>query len=261
MNKLQSAIQYAKKGFYVLPMHGKQPLIKFANNPPLDLNQIKYYWSKYPDANIALRTVDFFVVDIDTKEAHGANGLQSLKQLPQGVITATLAQRTASGGYQLFYRKPTGIEVKQVIGWKPGIDIKAHINNYVVVPPSTNNKGQYRWINAKAPIKEPSNQLVELINSYHPQQPRHINHRQHNYMAGKKWTGVVLDNLVTGAPQGQRNDYMARLSGQLIHAGADNNTVWELLNFANQHNNPPLKQKEVESILTSIVKEELSNYY
>lgn len=254
MNKLQSAIQYAKKGFYVLPMHGKQPLIKFANNPPLDLNQIKYYWSKYPDANIALRTVDFFVVDIDTKEAHGANGMQSLKQLSQGVLTPTLAQRTASGGYQLFYRKPTGVEVKQVIGWKPGIDIKAHINNYVVVPPSTNNKGKYRWINAKAPIKEPSNQLVELINSYHPQQTHHINHRQHNYMAVKTWAGRVLDNLIAGAPQGQRNDYLTRVCGQLVRTGANAETVLHLLLYANQFNNPPLNNNEVKNIVVSILK-------
>lgn len=260
MNKLQSAIQYSEQGFYVLPMNGKQPLIKFADRSPLTPDQINYYWSKWPVANIALRTVDFFVVDIDTKEEHGANGMHSLKQLPQGVITPTLAQRTASGGYQLFYKKPTDKEIKQVIGLKPGIDIKAHVNNYVVVPPSTTSKGQYCWINAKAPIKEPSDQLVELINNHHPQQSFKKSTWSANF-SGKSWTGKVLDNLVTGAPQGQRNDFMARLSGQLIHAGADNSTVWELLNFANQHNNPPLKQKEVESILTSIVKEELSNYH
>ena len=66
-DKLTAAIEYANKGFSVLPMDGKQPLIKFANQPPLTVKQIKNYWSKWPEANIALRTVDFFVLDIDTK--------------------------------------------------------------------------------------------------------------------------------------------------------------------------------------------------
>ena len=254
MNKLQSAIQYAKKGFYVLPTDGKRPLIRFANNPPLSIEQIKYYWSKYPNANIALRTVGFFVVDIDTKETHGAIGMQSLKQLPQGAITPTLAQRTASGGYQLFYKKPTDKEIKQVIGLKPGIDIKAHVNNYVIVPPSTTDKGQYRWINAKAPIKAPSNQLVKLINSYHPQQPRPLHREQHNYITGKTWAGRVLDNLIAGAPQGQRNDYLTRICGQLVRTGANAETVLHLLLYANQFNNPPLNNNEVKNIVVSILK-------
>lgn len=103
MNKLQSAIEYAQKGFYVIPTDGKRPLIKFANTPPLTIEQVKYYWSKYPDANIALRTVDFFVVDIDTKEAHGKDGMKSYQTLVNsGMIAPTLAQLTASGGNQLF---------------------------------------------------------------------------------------------------------------------------------------------------------------
>lgn len=260
MNTLQAAIKYAKQGFYVLPMDGKRPLIRFADQPPLTIDQINYYWSKWPAANVALRTVDFFVVDIDTKEAHGANGLQSLKQLPQGVITATLAQTTASGGYQLFYKKPAGESVKQIIGWQPGIDIKAHVNNYVVVPPSTTNKGQYRWINDQAPMKPPSKQLLGMIDNYQPQQPSEYRGTR-QALNNKHWAGRVLDNLVTGAPAGQRNDYLTRVCGQLIKTGAERSTVWQMLNYANEHNSPPLPSKELGSILSSVIKEELKHYH
>lgn len=259
MDKLRSALKYARLGYSVLPMDGKHPLIKFAGRPALTTDQIKKCWSKYPDANIALRTVDFFVVDIDTKQAHGVDGMKSLHNLPKGAIIPTLSQRTASGGYQLFYQKPHDSNVKQIIGFRAGIDIKAHINNYAIVPPSNTNKGVYQWINPKAPIKAPSKRLLELLKTYNP--PRNSFHfvsQARNNSTGKKWTGIVLDNLVQGAPEGQRNDYMTRLCGQLIHAGAENETVWTLINYANQFNTPPLEDREVGKIVASVLKEELS---
>ena len=120
------------------------PLIKFADRPALTTDQIKEYWTKYPTANIALRTTSFFVVNIDTKKAHGKDGMKSIKQLPSGVILPTRTQKTASGGYQMFYMKPPDSHLTQVIGLLPGVDIKAHPNNYVLVPPSTTEKGEYR---------------------------------------------------------------------------------------------------------------------
>lgn len=261
MNKLESALHYAQLGYSVLPMNGKQPLIKFANTPPLTVEQVKYYWSKYPDANIALRTVDFFVVDVDTKQAHGKDGMKSIKDLSKGVILPTRTQRTASGGFQMFYKKPNQ-HMKQIIGLLPGVDIKAHPNNYVLVPPSTTEKGTYQWFNADAPIKEPSATLLKMIANY--QAPINKHHPLNNpkndwskHHTGKRWTGIVLDNLVKGAPEGQRNDYMTRLCGQMIYAGADDNTIWLLLQYTNSFNSPPLENKELEKILSSIIREEI----
>lgn len=251
MNKLKSAIKYARQGFYVLPMNGKKPLIKFANNPPLTVDEIRCYWTKYPDANIALRTVNFFVVDVDTKQAHGADGIKSLKSLPNGIILPSLAQTTASGGCQLFYKKPANVEIKQVIGWLDGVDIKANVNNYVVVPPSTTEKGVYQWIN-NSPINAPSSKLIDLINRH--QSINKASFNNHYQTTGKKWTGIVLDNLVKGAPQGQRNDYLTRLCGQLVHAQASTDAIWQLMNYANQFNTPPLESRELETIITSIIK-------
>lgn len=254
MSKLQSAIRYAKLGYSVLPMNGKHPLIKFADRPVLTTDQIKEYWTKYPTANIALRTTSFFVVDIDTKQAHGKDGMKSIKQLPQGVILPTRAQVTASGGYQMFYAKPQNSHLKQVIGLLPGVDIKAHPNNYVLVPPSTTEKGCYRWLNDGAQMKHPSALLLEMIANYQPQSTR----KQHgSYHPGKKWTGRVLDNIIKGAPEGQRNDYLTRLCGQMIYAGAESDTVWTLINYANQFNTPPLEDREVGKIVASVLKEEL----
>ena len=98
--------------------------------------------------------------------------------------------------------KTPGSHLTQVIGLLPGVDIKVHPNNYVLVPPSTTEKSEYRWLNTNAALK-------------------------------KRWTGEVLDNIVTGAPEGCRNDYLTRLCGQMIYAGAESETVWILINYAN----------------------------
>lgn len=259
MDKLTRAIQYANNGYYVLPIHDKRPLIKFANHPALTVDQIRYYWSKWPNANVALRTVSFFVVDIDTKNGHATDGFNNAKNLQKhNILTPTLEQRTASGGLQLFYKKPLDAELKQVIGLQSGIDIKAHSNNYVLVPPSTTSKGVYEWKNPNQRMQEPTHQLIELIQSSAERTVKNIVPLNKQNRLDKKWTGIVLDNLVKGAPEGQRNDFMTRLCGQMIHAGADDNTVWQLMQFANTYNAPPLDDAELEKILASIIREELN---
>ena len=64
------AIQYAKKGFSVIPTIGKKPLVKFADREPLTSAEIEKFWTSHPYANIALKTDQFFVVDV----THCANG-------------------------------------------------------------------------------------------------------------------------------------------------------------------------------------------
>ncbi|MBB1068752.1 bifunctional DNA primase/polymerase [Limosilactobacillus sp. RRLNB_1_1] len=260
MNMLTHALAYASKGYSVLPIkaNDKTPLIAYSNRPPLTKEEIEEYWTRYPDANTALKTTDFFVMDIDTKEAHGVDGLKSYKNLPKGAVIPTQTQRTASGGLQLFYKKPNNADIKQIIGFKSGIDIKAHENNYVLVPPSQTDKGKYEWITGLKMV-EPTPLLINLICNHHPQ-PSGYNGNSYRTLGRKKWTGSLLDRLVEGAPEGQRNDFLTRLCGQLIYTKADDKTVWELLNFANNHNQPPLEQQEVRKIMTSILKRELSKH-
>ena len=109
-------------------------------------------------------------------------------------------------------------------------------------------------------VYKPTPLLIELISNHHPQQINAQSGAYQRSIEHKKWTGSLLDKLVEGAPEGQRNDFLTRLCGQLLYTKADDRTVWELLNFANNHNQPPLGQQEVRKIMTSILKRELSKY-
>lgn len=79
-NLVNYALNYAQHGFSVIPIgSNKRPLIKFANKPPLEGDEITKIWDKYPAANIALKTDKFFVIDVDR---HGEeDGMKSIKEL------------------------------------------------------------------------------------------------------------------------------------------------------------------------------------
>lgn len=83
------------------------------------------------------------------------------------LIEPTLQAKTASGGKHLFYFKREDIQISQMIGFLPGVDIKAHPNNYVLVAPSATDKGQYEWDLEKSKegltMVTPSRELIEAI--------------------------------------------------------------------------------------------------
>lgn len=76
-----------------------------------------------------------------------------------------------------------------------------------------------------------------------------------NYQPGqKRWTGRLLDELVHGAPKGDRNNYLTQLTGKMFHVGADSDSIYNLLAFANSNCEPPLPDNEINSIFGSILK-------
>ena len=134
-NLVNYALNYADHGFSVIPIgSNKRPLIKFANKPSLEDDEIKQIWKKYPMANIALKTDKFFVIDVDR---HGEeDGMKSIKALDHDDwFKDTLTERTAHDGFHFFFTKPKDLKIQQNIGFLPSVDLKAHKNNYVVVAP------------------------------------------------------------------------------------------------------------------------------
>lgn len=260
MNKADYAIQYAKKGLYVIPLreNSKIPTMKHKDQPALPIKRLYNIFNSHPELNIGIKTVDLFVIDVDSPEHgnHNNNGFKSLQDIPAELLPTTLVGTSPTGGRHYFYLKRNGEPSHSVINWRAGVDVVAGQNNLVVVPPSTTSKGAYQWIDNGERMQTPPKKLIDLIQS--SAKKATIKHPDFEYNPNKKWTGMVLDNIVTGAPEGQRNDYMTRLCGQMVHAGADDNTVWQLMQFANTYNTPPLGTNELEKILTSIIREELN---
>lgn len=253
-NLVNYAVTYAKNGFSVLPMLNKKPLIKFADQPALTVEEVKRIWQKYPYANIALRTTNFFVVDIDRHDGN-ANGFESIKKFNHDdFFRKTLMQSTAGGGQQMFYLKRDDISIQQNIGWLPGVDIKAHDNNYVVVAPSQIGDRNYKWINQN-PIATASIELVQAINekskttTYTPDQLK--------FDGAKNATTELFEQIVNGLGEtGGRNNALAAFVGGLLFRNVDVKETYQLAILANQNTADRLSDAEVNRTFQSMLKKE-----
>lgn len=254
INLVNFAIQYADKGFSVIPVVNKQPLIKFADRKPLTVNEIKSFWLTHPYAGIALKTDKFFVVDVDRHDG-GDDGTESIKGLGNNEWFNTLCQRTAHGGYQFFFAKPKE-RITQNIGFLPGVDIKAHKNNYVVVAPTEIDGSRYQWLNKK-PMAKPDEGLIKLIEE--KAQPVISNVELAEYEpSGKTQTSKLFEQIVTGLGEtGGRNNALASFAGALLFRNVEPKAVLELARIANENTPNSLPDNEVIKTVNSMIKKEI----
>lgn len=255
-NLVNYAVAYAHKGLSVLPMLNKKPLIKFADRPALNETEIRSLWKKYPFAQIAIRTTDFFVIDIDTADAHGNDGFKSIDEFEhKDLLIPTLEQKTASGGRQMIYFKRKDIDVSQNIGWLPGVDVKAHVNNYIVIAPSEHRGKKYEWLNQN-PIVTPSRELIELINQRATGTSHYVG--KQTYSAEKTATSELFEEIVNGLGEtGGRNNALASFIGGLLFRNVEVETAYELGKLANNNTPKSLPPKEFERTFKSMVNKEL----
>lgn len=248
------AKQYAEHGFSVIPTINKKPLIKFADREPLTPDEITKFWKKNPYANIALKTEQFFVIDVD-RHADGDDGTDSIKQLNHPEWFNTLCQKTAHDGYQFFFKKPAE-RITQNIGFLPGVDIKAHPNNYVVVAPSEIDGRHYQWVNHK-PMIEPAEALIQLIEE--KGQPQISNKQIESFHPkGKTQTSELFEQIINGlGPTGGRNNALASFAGGLLFRNVEPEIVLELSRLANSRTEFSLSDNEVVATVNSMIKKEL----
>lgn len=241
---------YAEKGFSVIPIEGKRPLIKFANQPALTKEEIAAIWTRHPTAAIALRTDRFLVIDVDR---HNGDGMESIKQLGHDEwFKNTLYERTHSGGFHFYFAKPMKYTVTQNIGFLPNVDIKAHENNYVVVAPSPG----YQWLNHN-PIQPLPDGLLQLI-LQKQREPKHGPGIRPGYkVESQNTTAKLFETIAHGLGDlGSRNDTLASFMGSLLYRGVSPETAAYLAEVAN--NNTPNKLSEIEleaTVNSMIIKE------
>jgi hypothetical protein len=150
---LHAALSYAATGLPVFPVSAAKIPFKGSaghKDASTDPDRVRAMWHARPGAMIAVATGDrcgYCVLDIDTREAHGADGRATAKKLGLSFAGGVIAL-TPSGGWHVWFK--TGGQAlpskNGLIG--PGLDFKAD-GGYVVVPPSRPDpkKGGYQWIN------------------------------------------------------------------------------------------------------------------
>lgn len=255
-NLVNYALNYAQHGFSVIPIgSNKRPLIKFANKPPLAGDEITKIWDKYPAANIALKTDNFFVIDVDR---HGKeDGMKSIKALNHDEwFKNTLTERTAHNGFHFFFTKPKDLKIQQNIGFLPSVDLKAHENNYVVVAPSMLGDKSYKWLN-REPMREPPRGLIDLILKKQ-KEFKPVEQLEGYKPTGKTQTTELFEKIINGlGPTGGRNNALASFIGGLLFRNVDPEVAGQLAVIANDNTEDSLPLNEVERTVNSMIEKEI----
>lgn len=252
------ALHYQKLGFSVIPIDkkSKRAITKYKNRTFTE-DEIRRFWHEQPDANIAVRTTDFFVIDIDVSVTE--NGYDSLKEweLSQYIPT-TLTATTPSGGKHIFLKKPKGVELSQDIRVKPGIDIKANKNNYVLVAPSNNPKGKYVWDKTTDVIAEAPQEIIAILQtSKKTKEPLNLTTDYHQGEFSNK-TAKLFEQVVFGlGDKGGRNNSLTSFIGGLLMRGVDVDAVYLLAKIANHYTQDSLPVEEVDRTFESMVRKEM----
>lgn len=262
-NMLHFALGYARRGFDVVPLipNTKRPMQKFADRPPMTEKEITEVWTKTPNANIALKTRDFWVLDIDV---HGKkNGYQSLKEWEHvKTIPRTSQVLTASGGKHLYFKKPLGFTMPQKVDFLDGVDIKFHVNNYVVAPPSVINGAAYKWDFDKslenlafAMATEDFTNAIKKTAGIEDEKAKYtgaLSCFKRDVPKVSKVTQAVNECLKGLGSEGARNNTVASYTGKLISMGIEKEIVIVLVNIMNDKSPKPLSARELHTTIESM---------
>lgn len=267
---LKAALEYAGFGWAVFPVHsivnnkctcgqpkcgGKHPRTpRGCKDATTDESIIKGWWSRWPDANVAIATgkiSNLVVLDIDPKN----NGMASARKLIEKCeIPYSCQVMTGGNGYHIYFAYPDGVEVKNTtrLGGLSGIDVRAD-GGYVVAPPSNHVSGHYRWREGyhyqEVRLAEPSPKLLDYFCN-----PRKL------IDDTKKVDGAQLplpqnpagwvESTLGTLSEGNRNDSFAKITGKLHRGGLEAKEIITLLEPHAERAHFPLVEleKEVEGI-------------
>ena len=154
---LDAVLEYVAAGIPVFPCNaGKRPLTSNGfKEATTDQKQIRQWWQRWPAAMIGMptgRASGIDVIDIDIKPDEGINGLEFLPKWP---TMSPIIVETPSGGRHLYFRASDKVRNStDVIA--PGIDTRGE-GGYVVVPPSANANGAYKFLEGEeAYLEDPT---------------------------------------------------------------------------------------------------------
>ena len=249
---LESALEYARNGMPVFPVHtptdeggcscnnskcssvGKHPRIKNGHKSATTNERlIKFFWKKWPDANIGLVTgskSEFFVLDVDDG---GEEELSKHPSLPESVESIT------GGGWRhVLFAIPKGKTIKNKVRFCKGLDIRGE-GGYIVAPPCLHKSGKrYEWKNegipAKGKLAECPDWIIDAINT------------------NEKKERIASIDYGDRIPDGTRNDTLFHYACKLTHKGLAEKEIITLVTSRNKDQcDTPLDDAEIMRLIKS----------
>ena len=264
---LDNAIKYAEYGWKVYPLIQSGKIPHKGSNGHLDASndpeEVKRLFLQYgPSSNIGISLLDteYIIIDIDLHQ-EGKSGFESLQELEDAYqeLPDTFTVTTPRNGEHKYF-KVSGLSLdRDVIDFRPGVDV---LGSKVMAVPSQTEKGAYRVKSGKiSDIAELPRWFLELM-MQHDRQKQRSNESftvtyPTRYGNGKGRTIQLLEEVIKGVGEGERNAFFTRAFGTLLKANMDIEAAIKLMLDWNAHYvQPPLGKNELHSVLKSIVSRE-----
>lgn len=243
-NMKQYAEQYNAIGWVVMPIrsNAKTPIIKSWSKITSNDQTIDKFDD---DSNLGVimgKVSGVICLDIDVKHT---DGIATFKRLEEkyGKLPPTVTSETPSGGIHYYFKYHEGIRNRKKIG--DGIDVQSD-GSQTLEYPSSIDGDFYEWI-----IDPFENEPAELPD---------------------KWLALLSDEqkddvtLIKSfeAPEevqeGSRNNTLAAYVGSMLGKKLKRDTVLrKALKYNKEACDPPLDKEEVETIVNSMIKTDISN--
>lgn len=219
----------------------------------MDADTIRRLFGSEPAANVGilLAPSGLLVVDVDchTPERDGRASLTKLAKQGRVMPSDTYIEKSPNGLHYFFRADTTGLSNNREAFFKDsGIEVRV---DHVSVAPSELPSGAYQPINQWGDVQPAPDWVLEQL---HP--PRKPNFG--SVRPVKKYTGKLLDMVVSGAGEGNRNDWLTSIIGRLFAVGMEPENAYQLALVVNEHFiTPPLDDSEVITIYNSILRKEV----
>ena len=136
----------------------------------IDADEIRRDFKQWPDANVGIVTGSIsgiFVVETDTAEGHGVDGIASLAALEakHGPLPLTRQAVSPSGSVHYYFNHPgADFKIKNSTSKVAlGVDVRGDGGMVVAVPSVKPGKGVYVWRNEFVPIADCPQWLLDRI--------------------------------------------------------------------------------------------------
>lgn len=254
---LDYALKYRRMGFSVIPCKkDKRPLIKWE---PYQLQkpseqEIKDWWSKWPDANIAVvcgQVSGVDVLDCDSQEA-----FDNVNEFYLSDSFQTPTVKTPKGRH-IYFKHRSGL-TNQVQAVK-GTDIRT-FGGYVVAPPSKNGTGNaYYWFDGLNPkdveFAPWPDELFETLQAVSNNSSSFSSSSMYNYKGSEKSPRLQKTTLTTNDykyfEQGRRDNDIFHVANCLVKGGCEKDLIYKILETLAKNCVPPFDEKDIDAKIKS----------
>lgn len=227
----QAALALAASGWQVIPLHprSKRPIGQFAphglHSASSDVDAVRLWWSRIPNANVAVRVPRGVVVfDLDVRNAAldgdyppTVGTLRRRLERALGELPDTLTTVTGGGGRHYYYQWQ-GVEnigLPKAVPTVDGVDVLTH-NHMAVAPPSKHPETgrYYSWIQAPiAPLPEQAKRaLLQFARDTPPHNPLQITAASQASPAQAVGMRRYIDAVTRSVQPGNRNHTLFNLA-------------------------------------------------